>query len=71
MSKHQKTDTSSATSKKTPSFTGDQLSFLFENAHFAAKKVKKNKSIKKRKITYKHQSESKSDHKAEGNVIHK
>ena len=70
-SKRRKTDTSSSTSKKIPSFTGDQLSFLIENAHFAAKKGKRTKSIKKRKITYKHHSESESDHNEEGNVIHK
>ena len=49
---------SSSSKKKTPTFTGEQLSFLIDNAHVASKK--KTKKVKKRKIVYQH-SESESD----------
>ena len=57
--------------KKNPSFTGEQLSFLIQNAHFAASKGKKTKSVKKRQITYKQHSESESDNNEEVNVLTK
>ena len=54
-----KTSHSSSSSKrKKPTFTGEQLSFLIDNAHVASKK--KTKKVKKRKIVY-HHSESESD----------
>ena len=57
---------SSDKKKKSPTFTGEQLSFLIQNAHVAAEKGKKTKKTKKRKVTYK--SESDSDNE-EGHII--
>ena len=49
---------SSDKKKKSPTFTGEQLSFLIHNAHVAAEKGKKTKKLKKRKVTYKSESDS-------------
>ena len=63
---------SSSSKKKEPMFTGQQLNFLIDNAHLAAKANKKTKkTVKKRQIVYKHSSESESDHNEEGHVIEK
>ena len=70
--KSSKSSSSSDKKKKTtPTFTADQLNFLIHNAHLAAGKGKKTKSIKKRKILYKRHSESESDSAEEGHIIEK
>jgi len=58
-------------SKKTPSFTSEQVNFLIQNAHLAKNKNRKSKQIKKRKVTYKEQSESESDNHEDHNAIDK
>ena len=62
---------SSSTNKKTPSFTSEQVNFLIQNAHLAKTKDNKSRKVKKRKVTYKAQSESESDHHEENNAIDK
>ena len=59
---------SSSSKKKTPTFTGEQLSFLIDNAHVASKK--KTKKVKKRKIVYQH-SESESDASESAHMVTK
>ena len=61
----------SSTNKKTPSFTSEQVNFLIQNAHLAKNKDNKSRKVKKRKVTYKAQSESESDHHEENNAIDK
>ena len=58
--------------KESPSFSGEQLNFLIQNAHIAANTgKKKSKVVKKRHVTYKEQSESESDNHEEGHIIEK
>ena len=57
-----------AGSKKTPpTFTAEQLNFLIQNAQVAAGNKTKNKPTKKRKVTYKQESDS--DDQEEANMM--
>ena len=54
--------------KKVPTFTGEQLNYLIQNAHLAKQGKRKTKQVKKRKVTYKSESASSEE---EGHVINK
>ena len=57
------------TGQKTPSFTSEQVNFLIQNAHLAKHGKNKNKKVRKRKVTYKEQSNSDLSNPENSNVI--